>query len=177
MAEMRGERIRSVGLAAALLCPAADCRSQPPADGSYDVVKATASRTATRAETGSRRGRLRRPAAPRRPEIGREVSLDPMQVRVTVRVKDAPLSVFLELISSQTGLDFVLADGLEKVRVTAFLSDVTARDALELLRLTRGLTYRRVESRGAAVIAPASGAAAELRTKVYTLENVPSAER
>ncbi|MCX5797689.1 MAG: STN domain-containing protein [Elusimicrobia bacterium] len=102
---------------------------------------------------------------------------DPMQARVTIRVKDAPLTAFLDLVSSQAGLNFILADGLEGVRVTAFLTDVTARDALELLRVTKGLTYHRVESRGATVIAPAARESPDLRTKVYPLENVPSEGR
>ena len=102
---------------------------------------------------------------------------DPMQARVTIRVKDAPLAAFLDLVSSQAGLNFILAEGLEGVRVTAFLTDVIARDALELLRVTKGLTYHRVESQGATVIAPASRESSDLRTKVYPLENVPSADR
>jgi hypothetical protein len=80
------------------------------------------------------------------------------------------------MVSSQAGLNFVLADGLEGVRVTAFLTDVTARDALELLRATKGLSYHSVESQGATMIAPAAPEAPQRQTKVYPLQNVPSGE-
>ena len=101
---------------------------------------------------------------------------DPMDARVSIRVKDAPLSTYLDMVSSQAGLNFVLADGLEGVRVTAFLTDVTARDALELLRATKGLSYHSVESQGATMIAPAAPEAPQRQTKVYPLQNVPSGE-
>ncbi|MBI4676676.1 MAG: hypothetical protein HY748_03760 [Elusimicrobia bacterium] len=96
---------------------------------------------------------------------------DPIETRVTIKVKNAPLASYLETISAQAKINFVLADGLDGVRVTAFLNDVTVRDALELLRVTKGLTYRRTGSGGATLIAPASKKAPERRTKVHRLKN------
>jgi type II secretory pathway component GspD/PulD (secretin) len=98
-----------------------------------------------------------------------EPSLD---AKVTVRVKDAPLSDFLDALSAQTKLDFIVAEGLERVRVTAFLKDVTARDALQVL-LLKGLTYRRVGKSGPYLVAPRSQRAGKRVTRVYTLSNAP----
>jgi len=102
---------------------------------------------------------------------------DPLRARVTIRVKDAPLATFLDIISRQTGLNLILADGLEGVRVTVFLNNVTAREALELLRATKGLTYQWVESKRATLIAPAARRPSDFRTTVNPQDNAPSGER
>jgi type IV pilus assembly protein PilQ len=69
--------------------------------------------------------------------------------RVTVRVKNAPLDQFLDTVSAQTKANFVLGEGLDDVRITAFLENVTAREALEIVMTIKGLSCKRVEGRDA----------------------------
>jgi type II secretory pathway component GspD/PulD (secretin) len=114
---------------------------------------------------------LAAPAAPG----GTEVSTGTLDALVTVRVKDAPLSEFLDAVAAQSKLSFVLADGLEKKRVTAFLRNLTARDALEVLRATQGLTYRQVGKSGTFVIARSSGQAQRMITRIYQPTFLPVA--
>lgn len=58
---------------------------------------------------------------------------------VTVRVKQAPLWEVFHTISAQTNINFALAEGLDDVKVTAFLNRVTLREALEVLTAIKGL--------------------------------------
>ena len=71
-----------------------------------------------------------------------------LEARVTVRVKNASLASLLDSLSAQSKVNFILAEGLEDRKVTLFLRDVTARDVLEALRLSQGLTYWPVGSGG-----------------------------
>ena len=81
---------------------------------------------------------------------------DPLNLRVSVRVKNAPLAVFLETISAQSGVNFLISDDVPPRNVTAFLQDVTVREALEVLAID-GLTYYRLGADGRYRIDTASG--------------------
>ena len=74
--------------------------------------------------------------------IGEDPALD---VKVTVRVKNSPLDTFLNTVSGQTKVNFILDEGLEKMKVTAFLQNVTAREALEIVMAIKGLDCRRLD--------------------------------
>lgn len=67
-----------------------------------------------------------------------------LDARVTIRVKGAPLDQFLSSLSGQTKVNFALADGLEDIKVTAFLEDVTAREAIETVLAVKGLSCRKI---------------------------------
>lgn len=95
---------------------------------------------------------LRQPAAI---EGGKE-----LDARVSIRVKQAPLDQFLASLSSQTKLNFALADGLEDTKVTAYLQDVSAREAIEIILALKGLTCRRLEAQKTYTLAPARSAQA-----------------
>ena len=68
----------------------------------------------------------------------------PMDTRVTVRVKGAPLATFLDTISAQAKVNFIITEGLENKRITAFLQNVTVREALQVLLEIKGLTYQQI---------------------------------
>lgn len=64
---------------------------------------------------------------------------------ITVRVKNAPLDQFFDTISAQTHLNFALDEGLEGRKITAFLQNVTVREALEVILTMKGLTCRKLD--------------------------------
>ena len=96
-----------------------------------------------------------------------------LEAKVTLRAKSAPLAAVLDQISSQSGLNFVLADGLEDKRVTLLLSEVTARDALEALRLTSGITYWPVGEGKRYAVGPQGAKTPRRRTRVLRPSNIP----
>jgi type II secretory pathway component GspD/PulD (secretin) len=67
-----------------------------------------------------------------------------MDAHVEIRVRNASVARFLDSLSAQARVNFILADGLDKQEVTAFLRGVTVREALDILRETRGIAYRQV---------------------------------
>ena len=101
-----------------------------------------------------------------------QAPIDPLEKRVMVRVKDAPLATFLETIHAQANVNFIITEGLENKRVTAFLQDVTVREALQILLELRGLTYTRVGRSRTYLISPRSARAPVHISKIYTLNYV-----
>ncbi|MDD5656531.1 MAG: secretin N-terminal domain-containing protein [Elusimicrobia bacterium] len=97
----------------------------------------------------------------------------PLETRVTVRVKGAPLATFLDTISAQAKVNFIITEGLESKKVTAFLQNVTVRDALQVLLEIKGLTYQRIGQSNTYVVAPRSQSALNLITRIYTLAYTP----
>lgn len=77
--------------------------------------------------------------------------------RVSVDVRRAPVSTFLDTLSAQAKVNFILAGGVENTKVTAFLHDVTVREALEVLREGRGIGYRQVSRTNTFIVAPKDG--------------------
>jgi hypothetical protein len=69
-----------------------------------------------------------------------------LETKVTVKVRHAALTSFLDKLSRQAKINFVLAEGLEKEKVTAFLNDVTVEEALEVIKQIKGLDYKRLGS-------------------------------
>lgn len=98
----------------------------------------------------------------------------PMERRIQIRVKDAPLSSFLDLITAQVPqVSFIIAEGLEAKKVTAFLQNVTVRDALQVLLETKGLTYQQIGKTNTYVVSPRSKAAENFITRIYALSHIP----
>ena len=85
-----------------------------------------------------------------------------LDAKVSVKVRHAPLHGFLESLSSQAKLNFILAEGLEDRKVTAFLSEVTVREALDSLAELSGVGYRKLSHGGSYLIAPLSSPQLEL---------------
>ncbi|MDP3543828.1 MAG: STN domain-containing protein, partial [Elusimicrobiota bacterium] len=97
----------------------------------------------------------------------------PLDMRVTVRVKGAPLATFLDTISAQAKVNFIITEGLESKRVTAFLQNVTVREALQVLLEIKGLTYQQIGKSNTYVVTPRSKQVENLITRIYTLSFVP----
>ncbi|MFH1620382.1 MAG: STN domain-containing protein, partial [bacterium] len=93
---------------------------------------------------------------------------EPLDSKVTVRLKDAPLSTFLEIISAQSKINFILGTGVDRQRATAFLNKVKVRGALEILLQIRGFTYRRIGKSNTYVVTKRSAQAPNVVTKIYT---------
>ncbi len=100
-------------------------------------------------------------------------SLAPLDMRVTVRVKGAPLATFLDTISAQAKVNFIITEGLESKLVTAFLQSVTVREALQVLLEIKGLTYQQIGKSNTYVVTPRSKQVENLITRIYTLSYVP----
>lgn len=99
----------------------------------------------------------------------------PLDARVTVRVKNAPLAAFLDSISAQSKINFIITEGLEEKKVTAFLRQVMVREALQILLQIKGLSYQRIGKSNTYVITKRSAGAPNLLTKIYTLNYIPLA--
>ncbi len=96
-----------------------------------------------------------------------------LDARVTVRVKGAPLATFLDTISAQAKINFIITEGLESKRVTAFLQNVTVREALQVLLEIKGLSYTQVGHSNTYIVAPRSKEVENLLTRIYTLSFIP----
>jgi type IV pilus assembly protein PilQ len=100
-------------------------------------------------------------------------STAPLDTRVTVRVKGAPLATFLDTISAQAKVNFIITEGLEQKRVTAFLQNVTVREALQVLLEIKGLTYQQIGKSNTYVVTQRSKQAENLITRIYALSFIP----
>ncbi|OGR69530.1 MAG: hypothetical protein A2X40_00445 [Elusimicrobia bacterium GWC2_65_9] len=100
-------------------------------------------------------------------------SVAPLDTRVTVRVKGAPLATFLDTISAQAKVNFIITEGLDQKRVTAFLQNVTVREALQVLLEIKGLTYQQIGKSNTYVVTQRSKRAENRITRIYTLSYVP----
>ena len=100
-------------------------------------------------------------------------STAPLDTRVTVRVKGAPLATFLDTISAQAKVNFIITEGLEQKRVTAFLQNVTVREALQVLLEIKGLTYQQIGKSNTYVVTQRSKQAENLITRIYSLSFIP----
>ena len=104
---------------------------------------------------------------------GAPAALAPLDMRVTVRVKGAPLATFLDTISAQAKVNFIITEGLESKRVTAFLQNVTVREALQVLLEIKGLTYQQIGKSNTYVVTPRSKQVENLITRIYALSYIP----
>lgn len=90
-----------------------------------------------------------------------------------IRLKAAPLSTFLDVVSAQSKVNFIITDGLEKTTITVFLRKTTVREALELLLRVKGLTYQRIGKSNTYVVTRRAADQPNLITKIYTLNYIP----
>ncbi|MCX5790759.1 MAG: hypothetical protein NTY45_00850, partial [Elusimicrobia bacterium] len=90
-----------------------------------------------------------------------------------IRLKGAPLSTFLDVVSAQSKVNFIITEGVEAKTITVFLRKTTVREALELLLRVKGLTYQRIGKSNTYVVQKRSAEAPNLITKIYTLNYIP----
>lgn len=69
---------------------------------------------------------------------------DPLDARLTVQVKGVPLTTFLETVSAQTKVNFIVGEGVGEHRVTASVENVTARELLDIVTSLKGLSWTRI---------------------------------
>ncbi len=68
----------------------------------------------------------------------------PFDQRITVEVRHAPLPTFLDTLSAQGKVNFILTEGFEDEKVTAFLHDVKLSEALDVIRELKDVDYLQV---------------------------------
>lgn len=92
------------------------------------------------------------------PPLTQQDLADPLLNRlVTVRVKGAPLTTFLEVISEQARINFLITSGMENILITAFLEKVTIVDILQFLK-AKGCSASRVTGTELFIVRPTAGA-------------------
>lgn len=90
-----------------------------------------------------------------------------------IRLKDAPLPSFLDIISAQSKVNFIVSDDVVGKKITVFLRRTTVREALEILLRVKGLTYQRIGKSNTYIIMKRTAAQPNLVTKIYTLNYIP----
>ena len=96
----------------------------------------------------------------------------PLDRKVTIRVNNVPIGTFLNSISAQSKINFIMGEEFSGKKISASLTNVTVREALDTLLRVQGLTYQRVGKSDSYVITNRSEEAPNTITKVYTLNYV-----
>jgi len=113
--------------------------------------------------------------APKEAPMYEEVeAVSPLDRKIgPIRLKGAPLSTFLDVVSAQSKVNFIITEGLETKTITVFLRKTTVREALELLLRVKGLTYQRIGKSNTYVVQKRSADMPNLITKIYVLNYIP----
>ena len=90
-----------------------------------------------------------------------------------IRLKDAFLTSFLDVISAQSQVNFIVSDDVVGKKITVFLRRTTVREALEILLRIKGLTYQRIGKSNTYIIMKRTSAGPNMVTKIYTLNYIP----
>lgn len=90
-----------------------------------------------------------------------------------IRLKGAPLTSFLDIISAQSKVNFIVSDDVTAKQITVFLRRTTVREALEILLRVKGLTYQRIGKSNTYIIMKRTSTQPNLVTKIYTLNYIP----
>ena len=97
----------------------------------------------------------------------------PLDRKITLRLANVPLSTFLNSISAQSKINFIIpSEEFSKKKITASLSNVTVKEALDTLLMVQGLTYQRIGKSDSFVVTRRSKTAPGVITKIYTLNYV-----
>ena len=99
-------------------------------------------------------------------------NVSPLDRKVTIRVNNVPIGTFLNSISAQSKINFIMGEEFSGKKISASLTNVTVREALDTLLRVQGLTYQRVGKSDSYVITNRSEEAPNTITKVYTLNYV-----
>jgi len=102
----------------------------------------------------------------------RSESVSPLDRKVTIRVNNVPIGTFLNSISAQSKINFIMGEEFSGKKISASLTNVTVREALDTLLRVQGLTYQRVGKSDSYVITNRSEEAPNSVTRVYTLNYV-----
>ncbi len=96
----------------------------------------------------------------------------PLDRRVSIRVSNVPISVFLNSITTQAKINFIMSEEFANKKVTASLTRVTVREALDTLLRVHGLAYQRIGKSDSYVVTKRSNDAPDTITKIYTLSYI-----
>ncbi|MDD2772838.1 MAG: RcpC/CpaB family pilus assembly protein [Elusimicrobiales bacterium] len=72
---------------------------------------------------------------------------DPLDAKLNLDIKDAPLKAFFDVISEQTKIGFIMPDDDASVRVTMNLRHMKARDAINAILDSKRLTLEKIDER------------------------------
>ncbi len=100
-----------------------------------------------------------------------EVS-SPLDRTVSIRVSNVPISAFLNSITTQAKINFIMSEEFANKKVTASLTRVTVREALDTLLRVHGLAYQRIGKSDSYVVTKRSSDAPDTITKIYTLSYI-----
>lgn len=107
------------------------------------------------------------------PDLYKEAEVSsPLDRKVSIRVSNVPISAFLNSITTQAGINFIMSEEFANKKVTASLTRVTVREALDTLLRVHGLTYQRIGKSDSYVITKRSNDAPDTITKIYTLSYI-----
>ena len=101
-----------------------------------------------------------------------EEESSPLDRKVSIRVSNVPISVFLNSITTQAKVNFIMSEEFANKKVTASLTRVTVREALDTLLRVHGLAYQRIGKSDSYVVTKRSSDAPDTITKIYTLSYV-----
>ncbi|MBO4675742.1 MAG: hypothetical protein J5601_06655 [Elusimicrobiaceae bacterium] len=101
-----------------------------------------------------------------------EEESSPLDRRVSIRVSNVPISVFLNSITTQAKVNFIMSEEFANKKVTASLTRVTVREALDTLLRVHGLAYQRIGKSDSYVVTKRSSDAPDTITKIYTLSYI-----
>ena len=96
----------------------------------------------------------------------------PLDRKVSIRVSNVPISAFLNSITTQAQINFIMSEEFANKKVTASLTKVTVREALDTLLRVHGLTYQRIGKSDSYVVTKRSNDAPDTITKIYTLSYI-----
>ncbi len=96
----------------------------------------------------------------------------PSDRTVSIRVSNVPISAFLNSITTQARINFIMSEEFANKKVTASLTKVTVREALDTLLRVHGLTYQRIGKSESYVVTKRSNDAPDTITKIYTLSYI-----
>jgi type IV pilus secretin PilQ/predicted competence protein len=101
-------------------------------------------------------------------------AISPLDKKIgPIRLKDASLTSFLDIISNQSGVNFIVSDDVVAKKITVFLKRTTVREALEILLRVKGLTYQRIGKSNTYIITKRTSTLPNMVTKIYTLNYIP----
>lgn len=96
----------------------------------------------------------------------------PLDRKVSIRVSNVPIPVFLNSITTQAKINFIMSEEFANKKVTASLTRVTVREALDTLLRVHGLAYQRIGKSDSYVVTKRSNDAPDTITKIYTLSYI-----
>ena len=96
----------------------------------------------------------------------------PLERKVSIRVSNVPITAFLNSITTQAKINFIMSEEFANKKVTASLTKVTVREALDTLLRVHGLTYQRIGKSDSYVVTKRSNDAPDTITKIYTLSYI-----